>query len=286
MPKLSSISPPLSETCLVCGEKGAAKHYGSYCCSGCKGFFRRTARFQRVYICPFENSCNITKEFRNACRSCRYTKCLSIGLNPLLVHSDRGIIGSNRSRKDSPPNLPEFPNSPNNNSISEESFTPTTSSLPETKLQLRNKLIKNREAKKGILTWKMPFHIKNDDISLPLGQLNLISNTPPKAVENVWNYFTTVERIIDNYNDDSDYLTHIAPDFNITLDISALQASETPKLICKRTKMDWTAKEFINSEIFRNIWARTVLSYFDWVSFIPELKSLDSDDRVSTTFTS
>jgi hypothetical protein len=155
--KTSSISPSLlPQKCKVCGEDGAAKHYGSYCCSGCKGFFRRTARFQRVYICPFDNKCNIQKEFRNACRSCRYSKCLSIGLNPLLVHSDRGIIGSQKCRKhkDSLSFLPDLPVSPSSNDAS----TPSTSSPPETKLQLK-KLTNVRDSKKFAINWKIPFRI-------------------------------------------------------------------------------------------------------------------------------
>jgi hypothetical protein len=47
--------------CLVCEEGEAAKHYGSVCCSGCKGFFRRTVRFHKVYDCPFGKKCNIRK---------------------------------------------------------------------------------------------------------------------------------------------------------------------------------------------------------------------------------
>uniref|UniRef100_A0A914YEK5 NR LBD domain-containing protein n=1 Tax=Panagrolaimus superbus TaxID=310955 RepID=A0A914YEK5_9BILA len=43
--------------------------------------------------------------------------------------------------------------------------------------------------------------------------------------------------------------------------------------------MDWSAKVFTSSTNFKNIWARAVLSYFDWVSFIPELKEFNLSDR-------
>uniref|UniRef100_A0A1I7RTS4 Glucosylceramidase n=1 Tax=Bursaphelenchus xylophilus TaxID=6326 RepID=A0A1I7RTS4_BURXY len=75
--------------CLVCGDNGAENHYGSVCCNGCKGFFRRSIRAKRVYVCAHNLGCNIVKEYRNCCRACRLQKCLKVGLNPGLVQSDR-----------------------------------------------------------------------------------------------------------------------------------------------------------------------------------------------------
>ncbi|KAI6216641.1 Nuclear receptor domain-containing protein [Aphelenchoides fujianensis] len=76
--------------CGICGEPTAGgKHYGGICCRGCKGFFRRSVRLKRKYECEFENNCEISGALRNCCRACRYQRCLSIGLNPKLVHSDR-----------------------------------------------------------------------------------------------------------------------------------------------------------------------------------------------------
>uniref|UniRef100_A0A914QMN8 NR LBD domain-containing protein n=1 Tax=Panagrolaimus davidi TaxID=227884 RepID=A0A914QMN8_9BILA len=86
--------------------------------------------------------------------------------------------------------------------------------------------------------------------------------------------------IIDNYND-ANSNTHLSANFEINMNISSAQAIETPQLICKRTKIEWSAKQFTNSQVFKNIWARAVLSYFDWVSFIPELKDFSVHERVS-----
>uniref|UniRef100_A0AC35GHU3 Nuclear receptor domain-containing protein n=1 Tax=Panagrolaimus sp. PS1159 TaxID=55785 RepID=A0AC35GHU3_9BILA len=69
--------------------------------SGCKGFFRRTVRFQRKYECSFDKNCIIRKEFRNCCRACRYDKCLKMGLNPLMVHSDR-VASSTKNSSSEP----------------------------------------------------------------------------------------------------------------------------------------------------------------------------------------
>uniref|UniRef100_A0AC34G6T0 Uncharacterized protein n=1 Tax=Panagrolaimus sp. ES5 TaxID=591445 RepID=A0AC34G6T0_9BILA len=104
--------------------------------------------------------------------------------------------------------------------------------LPEAKLQLKN-MIKNRTAKTGNFSWRIPTHIKEDDLKLPLGRLNLISIKPAKNAENIWNYFATVERIIDNYND-TEMINHLSPNFVINLNITASEAAEAPQLICKR----------------------------------------------------
>ena len=78
------------DCCLVCGADGAGRHYGSVCCSGCKGFFRRSVRFQKLYRCPYTQNCVISKMYRNCCRACRFQKCVQIGLDPNLVHGDWG----------------------------------------------------------------------------------------------------------------------------------------------------------------------------------------------------
>ncbi|KAI6225452.1 hypothetical protein M3Y99_01338100 [Aphelenchoides fujianensis] len=104
--------PPITSaamSCLVCSETPASKHYGSYSCSGCKGFFRRSVRQHRVYYCSYNNDCVIRKEFRNCCRACRMQKCLMIGMSPKLVHSDRGALGKAKQFErpgDSPVDLP------------------------------------------------------------------------------------------------------------------------------------------------------------------------------------
>uniref|UniRef100_A0AC34QGB6 Nuclear receptor domain-containing protein n=1 Tax=Panagrolaimus sp. JU765 TaxID=591449 RepID=A0AC34QGB6_9BILA len=56
-----------SHPCYVCGDPKAAYHYGSHCCSGCKGFFRRSVRYRRKYVCRNDNRCAISagKKFNN-----------------------------------------------------------------------------------------------------------------------------------------------------------------------------------------------------------------------------
>uniref|UniRef100_A0A914WET2 Uncharacterized protein n=1 Tax=Plectus sambesii TaxID=2011161 RepID=A0A914WET2_9BILA len=75
--------------CTVCGDRADSKHYGAYACNGCKGFFRRTIWNCRKYFCKHNGQCVITKEIRIACKACRFTKCIKVGMNPKELHSSR-----------------------------------------------------------------------------------------------------------------------------------------------------------------------------------------------------
>ncbi|KHN87965.1 Nuclear hormone receptor family member nhr-31 [Toxocara canis] len=68
--------------CMVCGDRSAGKHYGVMACYGCKGFFRRTIRSGQTYSCRFMQKCCIDKDQRNACRYCRFQRCLDVGMEP------------------------------------------------------------------------------------------------------------------------------------------------------------------------------------------------------------
>uniref|UniRef100_A0A0M3IEI8 Nuclear receptor domain-containing protein n=1 Tax=Ascaris lumbricoides TaxID=6252 RepID=A0A0M3IEI8_ASCLU len=56
------------------------------------------------YTCRFNQQCNIDKDHRNACRYCRFQKCLADGMKPEAIQNERDRIGSTkRSRKRSLP---------------------------------------------------------------------------------------------------------------------------------------------------------------------------------------
>uniref|UniRef100_A0A914WHW2 Uncharacterized protein n=1 Tax=Plectus sambesii TaxID=2011161 RepID=A0A914WHW2_9BILA len=96
-----------TDFCVVCGDKAIGRHYGAIACNGCKGFFRRTVWQNLQYTCRFSKKCNIDKDHRNACRYCRFQKCLSDGMKPEAIQNERDRIGSTkRNRKRSmPPHL-------------------------------------------------------------------------------------------------------------------------------------------------------------------------------------
>ncbi|VDM97332.1 unnamed protein product [Thelazia callipaeda] len=83
--------------CMVCGDRSAGKHYGVMACYGCKGFFRRTIRSGQSYTCRFLQKCSIDKDQRNACRFCRFQRCLEVGMEPDAIRPDRDIIGKQKN---------------------------------------------------------------------------------------------------------------------------------------------------------------------------------------------
>ncbi|KAL3993965.1 Zinc finger C4 type (two domains) family protein [Acanthocheilonema viteae] len=83
--------------CMVCGDRSAGKHYGVMACYGCKGFFRRTIRSGQSYTCRFMQKCSIDKDQRNACRFCRFQRCLEVGMEPDAIRPDRDIIGKQKN---------------------------------------------------------------------------------------------------------------------------------------------------------------------------------------------
>ncbi|CAK8673182.1 unnamed protein product [Clavelina lepadiformis] len=80
----------LDMPCKVCGDKASGLHYGVYSCEGCKGFFRRTIHQKITYrTCAMDGACVITKVNRNRCQTCRFLKCLQVGMSKDAVKYGR-----------------------------------------------------------------------------------------------------------------------------------------------------------------------------------------------------
>jgi nuclear factor 4 len=95
---------PLAEPCCVCGDKSTGTHYGTVSCNGCKGFFRRTILRNQRFTCRFNKQCVIDKNFRCACRYCRFQKCLAAGMKREAIQFERDSIGSpSKKSRSSPP---------------------------------------------------------------------------------------------------------------------------------------------------------------------------------------
>ncbi|XP_057662882.1 nuclear receptor subfamily 2 group E member 1 isoform X1 [Diorhabda carinulata] len=87
--------------CKVCGDFSSGKHYNIFACDGCAGFFKRSIRRNRQYVCKAkeEGSCVIDKTHRNQCRACRLQKCQEAGMNKDAVQHERGPRNSTLRRQ-------------------------------------------------------------------------------------------------------------------------------------------------------------------------------------------
>ncbi|KAH7662439.1 NHR-1 protein, partial [Aphelenchoides avenae] len=73
---------PGGTPCAVCGDTASGCYNGVVVCLGCKTFFRRivvTGEVEKIQ-CRYVGSCVVNKDLRNACRSCRFNKCLLAGM--------------------------------------------------------------------------------------------------------------------------------------------------------------------------------------------------------------
>ncbi|VDM21228.1 unnamed protein product [Wuchereria bancrofti] len=83
---------PLNEPCAVCGDKSTGTHYG--------GFFRRTILKNQKFTCRFNKACTINKNFRCACRYCRFQKCIRVGMKREAIQFERDSIGPIKRRSE------------------------------------------------------------------------------------------------------------------------------------------------------------------------------------------
>ncbi|XP_076356834.1 nuclear receptor subfamily 2 group E member tailless [Tachypleus tridentatus] len=89
--------------CKVCHDHSSGKHYGIFACDGCAGFFKRSIRRNRQYVCKARgagaNNCPVDKTHRNQCRACRLRRCLEAGMNKDAVQHERGPRNSTIRRQ-------------------------------------------------------------------------------------------------------------------------------------------------------------------------------------------
>uniref|UniRef100_A0A8R1V3G6 Nuclear receptor n=1 Tax=Pristionchus pacificus TaxID=54126 RepID=A0A8R1V3G6_PRIPA len=74
------------EICSVCGKKAIGYNYNVPSCNGCKSFFRRTVQHNRRFVCEQPEKCkNVDIGKRLRCRSCRFARCIAVGMNVRAV---------------------------------------------------------------------------------------------------------------------------------------------------------------------------------------------------------
>lgn len=121
--------------CRVCQDHSSGKHYGIFSCDGCAGFFKRSIRRHRQYVCKNKGGCDegrcvVDKTHRNQCRACRLRKCLEIGMNKEAVQHERGPRNSSLRRQNLLMEHPRLALSPDLGSDSDAS-PPCLEKLPE-----------------------------------------------------------------------------------------------------------------------------------------------------------
>ncbi|CAB3399606.1 unnamed protein product [Caenorhabditis bovis] len=97
-----------SELCAVCGDQSTGYHYEVPSCNGCKTFFRRTIVSERQFKCHKNGKCFFNKDIRCACRSCRFKKCLEVGMNPKAIQTNRiNVTATKEQSPESPSTTPD-----------------------------------------------------------------------------------------------------------------------------------------------------------------------------------
>lgn len=89
-PPTISTSPPGPRTkispgtlCDICSDTASGVYFGVVACHGCRAFFRRTVANGDAerFRCQNTSKCVVNKNVRNACRRCRFDKCLQAGMD-------------------------------------------------------------------------------------------------------------------------------------------------------------------------------------------------------------
>ncbi|UMM28139.1 hypothetical protein L5515_011111 [Caenorhabditis briggsae] len=119
-------------SCLVCGRiANTGHHYGVTACLGCKTFFRRVVLQKNSPKCKYKNQCKLekTENAKRLCRSCRYQKCLNVGMTEDALHPCRDVIGR-RARQ---------PSSDSSPISSPPSISPQLSTITDTDTDIRTR---------------------------------------------------------------------------------------------------------------------------------------------------
>ncbi|KAI6238723.1 hypothetical protein M3Y99_00654000 [Aphelenchoides fujianensis] len=239
---------PESLVCAVCSADGrVASHYGGQVsCLSCKAFFRRHARQHAHFLCAKGGRCEVTPDGRKSCRACRFQRCLSVGMDPKLVQSDRTWD------KDARPRWKTLEKKGEKERLAAES----TSNLS---LQL-----------------EVPV-----DFEGPLGFRSSVKLPERADFAAALRFFREADRFVDEFADTGYTLTAAAPfyrfDVNLSLEEAFLLA---PRRLSNRTKILWQPHSFITMEQLQPTWCRSVLYCVDSLSYIPQLRLLEPKDQM------
>ncbi|CAJ0928045.1 unnamed protein product, partial [Mesorhabditis belari] len=90
------------EKCRICGKSPASKNYGSIACASCKVFFIRvTTSGALTQKCAFNGQCLLDYAIigKKKCMSCRFAKCLAVGMEPESTARRKELTCFERSKE-------------------------------------------------------------------------------------------------------------------------------------------------------------------------------------------
>ncbi|KAH7718397.1 hypothetical protein AAVH_14174 [Aphelenchoides avenae] len=116
-------------------------------------------------------------------------------------------------------------------------------------------------------------HLKGMD-SLPLSAQKVVDSFSFKNARSIAQYFISAEKHCDGMDDLG--VAHVDT-YNVNVPVSV--AWRRPGFISARTPANWKPTMASTSGNFMKNYLRNIAHYFDWASYIPELKELSDSDQ-------